>query len=627
MTIHTVPTVQHGIEITVPLSKLKRSPRNARKSPHRSEDIESLAASIAAKGILQPPVVEPELDGKGAETGCYFVTIGEGRRLALALLAKRKAVKKDSLVRCLLDTTNDAFEVSLDENVTRFAMHPADQFDAFRHLAEDKGWSAEDIAVRFGVTANVVRQRLRLAAVSPLLLARYREGALTLDQLMAFAISDDHERQEQVFDQLSFNRSPSLIRRYLTELDVDAAERRAVFIGPEAFQAAGGRIRRDLFAEDHGGWFEKVALLDRLVLEKLSKIAESLKVEEGWRWTEVHLDFPYDHGLRRVYPHPIEPDAETAAKIGALSQELDGLAERCESGELDPEAAEERSDAIEAELADLCRPVYSPEDRALAGVIVSLGQSGEARIDRGFIKPEDQPPKESEEDEAQAAEERPASGPKPLPERLVGDLTAHRTAGLRDTLAQAPEAALLAVTHALALSTFYRGYDASCLELRVVSVALGGYAASYAESTAGLAIQGRHDAWAERLPTEAVELWAAVIALSLGERLDLLAHCVSLSINAVRVPGRSRRALAHAEQLATHLGLDMTHYWQATSESYFARVNKGQIVEAVTEGKSPEAAAKLDGLKKDAMAIAAADLLGADGWLPPLLRTAAAGPA
>lgn len=540
MTIHTVPTLQHGVEITVPLNMLKRSPRNARKTPHAPASIETLAASIAAKGVLQPPVVEPERGPEGQETGRYLVTIGEGRRLALGLLAKRKAIRKDSPIRCLLDTANDAFEVSLDENVTRFAMHPADQFEAFQELADGKGWSAEEIATRFGVSAHVVRQRLRLAAVSPSLIAAYRKEELTLDQLMAFTLSEDHERQEQVFAQLSYNRSPSMIRRCLTEQDADATDRRAVFIGPEAYQVAGGRIRRDLFAEDHGGWFEDAVLLDRLVLERLSEIAEGLKAEDSWRWAEAHLDFPHGHGLRRVYPRPSDSDEDTAARIETLRAEQERLFERYQDGGLPLETAEERSEVIEEELAEMLRPVYAPDDRARAGVIVSLAHGGEVRIDRGFVKPEDElPPEESDGEDG--PEERQAAGPKPLSERLVADLTAHRTAALRDQLAQAPEAALIAVTHTLALSAFFPHSDASCLELRFVSTGLGGHASDYAESPAGVAIQGRHDTWAERLPQDAGELWDAVVALAPDDRLDLLAHCVSLSVNAVRTPGRSKR--------------------------------------------------------------------------------------
>ena len=121
-----------GVEIFVPLAKLKKSPRNARKVPHGEAAIEALAASIQHKGLIQNLVVEPEVKEDGTPTGNYLVTAGEGRRLAMLLRAKRKQIKKSEPVRCWLDTQNDPSEISLDENVTRTPMHPADQFERFR---------------------------------------------------------------------------------------------------------------------------------------------------------------------------------------------------------------------------------------------------------------------------------------------------------------------------------------------------------------------------------------------------------------------------------------------------------------------------------------------------------------
>ncbi len=209
-----------GVEILIPLDKLKKSPRNARKTPHRNETIETYAASIAAKGILQNLVVEPEVDPDGEPTGFYLVTIGEGRRLAQVLRAKRKEIGKTEPIRCVIDTANDPFEISLDENESRTNLLPADQFEAFRELAENRGWGAEEIAARFGVSAHVVKQRLRLGAVSQKLMQVYRDGGLTLEQLMAFAVTDDHDRQEQVYDGLGYNREPYIIRRELTRTHV-----------------------------------------------------------------------------------------------------------------------------------------------------------------------------------------------------------------------------------------------------------------------------------------------------------------------------------------------------------------------------------------------------------------------
>src|SRR5450755_2606492 len=188
------------------------------------------------------------------------VTIGEGRRLAQLFRVKRKEIKKTEPIRCIVDTANDPHEISLDENVTRENMHPADQFEAFKKLADERGFGAEDIAARFGVTPHVVRQRLRLGSVSPKLMQVYRDGGLTLEQLMAFAITGDHARQEAVYERLSHNRDASSIRRLLTETHVAATDRRAVFVGAEAYTEAGGTILRDLFTEDRGGYFEDVAL-------------------------------------------------------------------------------------------------------------------------------------------------------------------------------------------------------------------------------------------------------------------------------------------------------------------------------------------------------------------------------
>lgn len=163
-TANIAPTAEHGATVFIPLNKLKKHPKNARKTPHSEASIEAKAASIAAKGILQNLVVEPETNAEGEPTGFYLVSIGEGRRLAQLLRVKRKEIKKTEPIRCVIDTANDAAEISLDENVTRENLHPADEFERFRELAEDRGWGAEEIAARFGVTPHVVRQRLRLTS-------------------------------------------------------------------------------------------------------------------------------------------------------------------------------------------------------------------------------------------------------------------------------------------------------------------------------------------------------------------------------------------------------------------------------------------------------------------------------
>jgi ParB family chromosome partitioning protein len=635
MTIDTEHTssVSSGSVIDVPLNRLKKSPKNVRKVPHTEAAIAALAGSIAAKGILQMPVVEPELDPAGEPTGYYLVTIGEGRRLAQLLRAKRKEIRKTQLIRCVLDTDNDPQEISLDENVTRSGMHPADQFDAFRDLAERKGCGAEEIAARFGVTPAVVRQRLRLGAVSPALMALYRAEELTLDQLMAFAVCEDHARQAQVLEALSGRASPRAIRQAMTEQHVRAYDRRARFVGAEAYGEAGGTILRDLFTEDGGGWFEDVALLDRLTGDKLDTMAADLRTQEGWAWAEAAIDYPHAHGLRRVYPHAVERSAEDVAAIAALSDEHDNLIAGLVDEEDLPAEVETRLAEIETAMAAFGEDfVFDAEDVARGGAFLWLGQEGQVRIERGFIRPEDEPPEpetvmgdetgsEGGAAASEVSEAEEAEGLSPLSDRLIADLTAHRTAALADRLAQDPDVALSAVVHALVLRAFYSGSaDATCLDVRMTPVCLTPHAPGIEESVAGRSLAERHEQWGRQMPARAEEAWAFVSGLAVEQRLALLACCASVSVNAVRTWQGRGLAFAHADELAEAVGLDMTAYWSPTAASYLGRVTKARIAETVGEAVSSEAAGRIAGLKKGDMADEAERLIAGTGWLPALLR-------
>lgn len=643
----TTTAGESGTEVFIPLNKLKKSPRNARKTPHSGAIIEAYAASIAAKGILQNLVVEPELDGEGAETGFYFVSIGEGRRLAQLLRVKRKQIRKTEPIRCVVDTVNDAHEISLDENITREDMHPADQFEAFRELHEERGWGAEEIAARFGITAHVVRQRLRVGAVSPKLMQVYREGELTLDQLMAFAITDDHARQEQVFENLTYNREPYIIRRELTRTHVAATDRRAIFIGAEAYMDAGGTILRDLFTEDRGGFYEDAALLDRLVIEKLQGISETVRQAEGWKWADVHIDYPHANGLRRTYPQPVDLSEEDKAAYATASDEFNRLTDEWDRAEELPDDVDQRFGKLEAEIEriDALRHAYDLDIVSRGGVFVVLSHDGTARIERGFIRAEDEQAGPEEEtrpdsdgytvnddgeiiedgsgsDSDSGGDEEAEDDGKPLSDLLIRDLTAHRTLGLRLALGEQPDIALVAVTHTLAAQTFYQGAEAHCLEIRPTSVYLAGHADGIEDMAAGKALADRHAEWAADMPRDVADLWGFIASLDHASVMALFAHCASLTVNAVKQPWeRKPRAHETANRLATAVNLDMTAHWTPTVRTYLGRITKAHILDAVREAASEEAAERLSDLKKQPMAEAAEQLLAGTGWLPSVLRT------
>ena len=183
----------------------------------------------------------------------------------------------------MLGANESATEISLTENVVRVPVHPADQFETFAEFVHE-GNSVDDVAARFGVTPTFVEQRLKLASVSPRLIVEYRSGAMTLEQLTAFTLSDSHALQEEVWFEHPYAEMPArAIRHLLTRSQVDAADRRARFIGIKAYQKAGGVILRDLFHAEDEGYFSDSQFLDVLVFEKLETAAQSIRAE-GWQW-------------------------------------------------------------------------------------------------------------------------------------------------------------------------------------------------------------------------------------------------------------------------------------------------------------------------------------------------------
>lgn len=656
----------------IPFNKLILSQSNVRRVK-AGMTIEELAASIARRGLLQSLNVRPVLDADGKETGMFEIPAGGRRYRALEMLVKQKRLAKTAPVPCVVSNRVSvilAEEDSLAENIERASLHPLDQFRAFQDMRQ-KGQSEEEIAAAFFVSVNVVKQRLRLATVSPVLLDTYAEDGMTLEQLMAFTVSSDHARQEQVWEtiQRSWSKEPYHIRRMMTENTVSASGKRMQFVGIEAYEAAGGTMLRDLFQSDNGGWVENVALLDKLVTARLQAVADEI-ANEGWKWVEAAVNLPYDanYGMRELAGEPKDMTPEEQAAIDALEAEQAKLEEEYQDHDELPEEIDERLGEIEAVLKRFeARPLtFDPAEIGRAGVFVSIDGDGTLLVERGYVRPEDEVPVAGDgDDDLDAGDERVGSGDghssqaghqravitiggrpsepeeedegdaaKPLPERLVSELTAHRTLALRDAVANNPHVAMTVLLHKLVLDTFQRSSStASCLEASVRHVFFPVQAADLKESPSAKGIDERQEAWTADIPLNDDQvLWDWIDALDNASRLALLAHCVSYGVNAlyekvdryggggISAHGIEQR-LKQADRLAAAVGLDMVEVgWMPTVDNYLGRVTKLRILEAVREAKGEQAAQLIDHLKKADMAKEAERLLSGAGWLPEPLR-------
>lgn len=627
--------------ILVPLSRLVSRPtgRNVRKTPRMS--IPELAASIQRVGLLQNLIVIAAADGE------HYEVVAGGRRLAaLKLLAKKHRISKEWEVPCLLVADGTARTASLTENVQREAMHPADQFEAFAALVAE-GRPIEDIAADFSVTPLVVQRRLKLANVSPRLMADYRADAVTLDQLMALSITDDHAAQESAFyDAPTWQRQPSALRDRLTDREIDAYRHPLVrFVGLDTYEAAGGGIRRDLFAEaDAGVYLTDAALLERLAQDKLAGIAAEVKAE-GWAWVDAppavtHADL---HAFQRTPRERREPTKREAQRIEKLQAKLHELAAAVDDA-LDADD-EEKGDALQEEGEALGEQLQALEDglqdygvtvKAAAGAIVTIDRNGQAVIHRGLLREAEAKALralerlrqgfgsdgEAENDDGgKEADDAPKTAA--MSDRLAQRLSAHRTAALQIEVARHPQAALAALVHGMVqtvLQDSHYGLNHDSLPLGVrltVQDRLEGMAPDWPESPAAMALRELQLVAGEALPQDSAELFAALLAKPQDELVRLLAVCVVSTVNVVTPRATTPKPGA---ELVQALGLDMAAWWKPTAEGYFKHVSKAVILEAVGTF-APSHVTRLAKLKKADIASEAERLADGTGWMPAIFQS------
>jgi ParB family chromosome partitioning protein len=639
------------VTTSVALSSLVRHPDNVRKTT--ATGIAELAASIERDGLLQNLTVVADVDR-------YLVVAGGRRLAALQLLHKQKKLPDYHPVAVRIIDACNAEAVSLAENQLREAMHPIDQFLAFKAQV-DANHSIADVAARFGVTETFVKQRLKLAAVSPDLLDAYRAGKMTLEQLQAFSVTDNHDRQLEVWDKIKDSRwdnDPEDIKGELLDDAVSAKDVRLKFVGLQAYQKAGGAIiAADLFAseDDVAETVSDPELLDRLALEKLQKRSAKLQKDEGLAWCDAVVTTTW-HFMRENYgtvPTVLRDMTKTEAKLHAeLEAKLDALQKRLDAvqeaddfdyekeeklcAEMEP--LEEQRDAID----EACK-IPHPDAIEYAGAVVSIDEKGKVEITRNLIRQADMKhmkpvaktsatSSNSGNTDDDITEPVAAGGHS---EKLIRRMTAHKTAILRNQVAKTKCGLNIVVFHMLVedYRTEFGIYSTPLTMSTRIPNRLESAADDIGDSTAMQAFEAREDELmapirADLEGAENVEaaLYDFLASSSSDYLMQLLSLCVAKRIDLV-VGSEAQACQTGIIEDDFLTDLIVAEHWKPTRASYFDNVAKGQIVDVVRQNAGDERAAFVAKLPKSDAADRAEELMQTKDWLPKPMRITLGGAA
>ena len=634
-------------EVFVPLSRLIPSPQNVRR--YQSEaGITELAASISAHGVIQSLRVRENNKNK------LEVVAGARRLKAIHTLLKAKqSIKGVKLTNnthfqvSYQEAEDSDTEISLAENQIRENMHVADQIEAFHKLHVDEGKTPEEIGDRFGVSHMTIRRRLKLANLSPRIIAEFREDNATIEQLMALAITNDHAKQEAAFFDVeqSWQRQPHQLKHQLTDEKLKASDRIVQFITLKAYEKAGGEVTRDLFSDQ-----DEVYLHDRTLVAQLleKKVINAIKKIDatGWKWIEFTPDNGGD-SLGRIHQKHGEASKKDGAILSKLKAEWDKLDEEYYALSEEDEAArdkivkkldaiQKRTDEIEAKYIK-----FDEAEMSYAGLLVKIDHQGKLAVDEGRVKPEDakaltEAKKGAENGDIEPldpnSEEDAGNGGNSSPSlsmAVVEDLTALKTVALGVEVANRPDVALCVAIHALGHGQLYaNSYGSGTVQTASELKANGpNIRINLEDEDNNLAFREAdriRDEWIAVVPAEQSQFWDWLLEQKQPLLMKLFAFLIGQSVNVWQVRHSHGSQFIHAEQIAQSVDFDMRKYWKP-SDTFFGRVPVAIGIDAMSEANAPEAVLLGMAKGKKAEAVkAAVGFLPETGWLPKVLRTAPA---
>jgi len=631
---------------SVKVKNLSLSKDNVRKS-NRDAGIDTLAANIAAQGLLQNLIVTPL-----KKAGTFTVKAGGRRLRALQLLIEQGTLPADHTVPVLVLSDDDnSIEASLAENFQRVPMNPADECTAFNFLIQ-KGMTAEDVAKRQGVTTRFVEQRVRLAELAPCVFEALAAGEITLGVAQAYAVTTDVDRQARVFAQMSsayYGDNPDNIRRAILNGTVKANDAKARFVGREAYVAAGGRIEGDLFAtEGDENWID-VDVIETLAVQKLEAAGAELAQAEGLAFVTpiaaTHVPYDLERQLHEFHAPTRPLTEEETARMQELSSENDALVAQLEQelseGSAEAETAEARIEAIERELDEIddARHDIDPALKAQIGTFVYIGGDGEPRVhtrlfsEKPVVDP-NAPPKAPGGTTGEGDAGDTEQGPK-LSATLIDELATQRRQILVAHIASDPAMALDLTIFLMAQNVvFEQNHIPNHSTLKSGSAGFPIFSfrdeGSMASQTIDDQRQRLDTSWAgHKIMTERFD---AFRSLDDEARGAWVAFSIARTLEPTLNVAEGYRSNGFHDHLGRLLDIQVENWWRPTAENFFGRVKKTVMLDALEEIGGPILRGRYKDAKKGDLAGTCASLCNGQGiveaeirekataWLPEAMR-------
>lgn len=448
------------------ISELRLSPMNPRQMVTEQE-IDEMASSIMACGLIQG------LSGYVSELGQIEIVAGGRRLRALQLLASEQfEPAPDSgldLDRIPVKLTTDldlAAKWAMAENAARKAPNIADEVEAYAALTA-RGASVTNIAHAYAVTEIHVKRRLKLASLPAAALDALRADKIGYGQAAVLTLCQSAEQLDELLHgAVEDGWTESRMRNHLAHNKVQGGSRMAVYVGLDAYEAAGGTVIRDLFTDFTA--LENGALIETMYREKLEADAKRLADELGFSWGRAILDgwLPYEVSSKhaRIWPDACgfrhtEDEAAEFAELAAIVEASGGR-----------DLTDDQRERFE-ELTNMQIKAFSPAQLSVSGLFVWADRDGKLCHEVGYVAPDDYDRAAElgvigKREGAAAGKAKPETPAEEagLSAAVIADMKAIRLASVQSALLNMPD--LLADLLAYALSPHSPTYS-SVFDIRI----------------------------------------------------------------------------------------------------------------------------------------------------------------